>query len=138
MSPSGDPLYGDGTEIIMKKLLLFLLTLALLAPTALLAFAASDATDGVVWALDFTDGSADTSLLTYTNATAEVKDGMLVVTNTSNNPRLLCSGSSFELDATKISEIRIKVKVPTGANQAKFFFASKTGKYSWLPWWLRR
>ena len=116
----------------MKKfILLLLLSITLVMPSVVCAFAASPSAEGeIVWSLDFSDGSANTSLLSFTNATGEVKDGVLMVTNTTNNPRLLCSGSGFELDAAKISEIRIKVKVPAGANQAKLFFASKSGKYS--------
>ena len=116
----------------MKKFfLLLLLSIALVMPSAVSAFAAStDTSDEIVWALDFTNGNADTSLLSFTNATGEVKDGYLAVSNTTNNPRLLYSGNGFAFEASKISEVRIKVKVPTGATHAKLFFAPKGGKFS--------
>ena len=53
----------------MKKFfLLLLLSIALVMPSAVSAFAAStDTSDEIVWALDFTNGNADTSLLSFTN-----------------------------------------------------------------------
>lgn len=113
-----------------KTLLLLLLTVALILPFAVTVLADSNSSAGeTVWELDFSGGTMDPKL-SFVNANAEIKGGILAVSNTSNNPRLLYSGNGFELDALKISEIRIKVKAPAGATQAKLFFAAKSGKFS--------